>query len=330
MLHITDGESVAGTLRQSAIPGDVSIYGDLMYEGPAPGGLTPEAWREARARFMAGAGYATVEEAGQYLKACDDALAAFPRYEEVVMWLDHRLSDQLILIKVLDWFSRQNLGGVKLSLICAGRYPGKDRFAGLGELTADQLASLAGTRQLVTGAQFRLAQAAWNAFTSSDPTAMERLMKADTSALPFLAAALQRHLEQFPSVDWGLSRTEHQALSVLRERGSLSGRRLFAAVQSLEEQIFMGNGSFYRCMADLSSVRHPLLQISDTPRLSLGEVTITEAGRDVIEGRADHIALNGIDRWLGGVHLQGGEAAWRWDRASARIVGIDSAQGSRG
>ena len=82
----------------------------------------------------------------------------------------------------------------------------------------------------------------------------------------------------------------------------------------------MGNGSFYRLMADLSSVRHPLLQISDTPQLSLGEVTITEAGRNVIEGRADHIELNGIDRWLGGVHLKGDKAAWRWDRASARIV----------
>jgi hypothetical protein len=30
MLHITDGESVAGTLRESAIPGDVKVYGDLM------------------------------------------------------------------------------------------------------------------------------------------------------------------------------------------------------------------------------------------------------------------------------------------------------------
>ena len=53
MLHITDGESVAGTLRESEIPGDVSTYGDLMYEGPAPGGLDAEAWRDTRARFMA-------------------------------------------------------------------------------------------------------------------------------------------------------------------------------------------------------------------------------------------------------------------------------------
>ena len=53
MLHITDGESVAGTLRESAIPGVVSTYGDLMYEGPAPAGLDAEAWIETRARFIA-------------------------------------------------------------------------------------------------------------------------------------------------------------------------------------------------------------------------------------------------------------------------------------
>ena len=38
MLHITDGESVAGTLRESAVPGVVSTCGDMMYEGPAPAG----------------------------------------------------------------------------------------------------------------------------------------------------------------------------------------------------------------------------------------------------------------------------------------------------
>jgi hypothetical protein len=320
LLHITDGESVAGTLRESAVGGDVSVYGDLMYEGPAPRGLTAEAWRDTRARFMAEAGYTTVEDARQYLKACDDALASSSQREEVVVWVDHRLSDQLILIRILDWFSRQNPGCAKLSLICVGCYPGLDHFVGLGKLTAEQLASLADTRLRVTDAQFRLAQAAWNGFTSPDPTAIERLIETDTSTLPFIATALRRHLEQFPSVDNGLSRTERQALSVLREYGSLPGRRLFAAVQGLEEQIFMGNGSFYRLLADLSSARHPLIQIADMSQPSLGEVTITEAGRNVIECRADHIELNAIDRWLGGVHLVGDKAAWRWDRVSARIA----------
>jgi hypothetical protein len=212
------------------------------------------------------------------------------------------------------------LDGLSESLICIGCYPGLNRFVGLGELTANQLASLADTRLPVADAQFRTARAAWSGFTSADPTVIERLIETDTSALPFIAAARRRHLEQFPSVDNGLSRSERQALSVLREHGSLPGRRLFAAVQRFEEQIFMGNLSFYRIMAELSRVRHPLIQISDSPQLSLGDVTITEAGRSVIDGRADHVELNGIDRWLGGVHLKGDKAAWRWDSVSAHLV----------
>jgi hypothetical protein len=319
MLHITDGESVAGTLRESAIPGVVSTYGDLMYEGPAPADLDDQTWFDIRAHFIAESGYATLEAARQYLKACENTLTAFSQHDEVVIWLDNKLSNQLILIKVLDWFIRRNLDRVKVSLICIGQYPGLDHFRGLGALTADQLASLADTRLEVGEAQYRAAQSAWKAFTSADPTEIQRFIATDTSALPFLGAALRRHLEQFPSADNGLSRTEQQALLVIQEHGALSGGQLFVAVQRQEEQVFMGDSSFYRMMADLSQARHALIHVSEPLQVGLGNVTITEAGRNVIEGRADHIDLNGIDRWIGGVHLKG-DRVWRWDRASERIV----------
>jgi|RhiMethySRZTD1v2_1073278.scaffolds.fasta_scaffold195858_2 hypothetical protein len=316
MLHITDGESVAGTLRESAIPGTVSTYGDLMYEGPAPAGLNAEEWRNTRAQFLAAAGHATLEETQRYIKACEDTLAAFPQHEEVVIWLDHRLSDQLILIKVLDWFSRQKMGSVKLSLICTDRYPGMDHFVGLGQLTANQLESLLDTRRPVKASQYRKAQAAWKAFTAPKPTTLERFIQTDTSPLPFVATALRRHLQQFPSVDSGLSRTERQALEVLRERGPLSGAHLFVAVQRQEEAVFMGDTSFYRIIEDLSKVAHPLVHITG----NLEKVTITQTGLDVLEGRADHVELNGIDQWRGGVHLTGNKADWRWDRFAGKIV----------
>lgn len=319
VLHITDGDSVAGTLRESAIPGVVSTYGDLMYEGPAPAGLDDHEWFDVRAEFIAKAGYATPEDARQYLTACANTLAAFSQHDEAVLWLDNKLSNQLILIRVLDWFRRRNSREVQLSLICIGQFPGLGHFRGLGALTADQLASLADTRLPVREAQFRTAQAAWTAFTSPDPTEIERFIATDTSALPPLAPAFRRHLEQFPSVENGLSRTERQALLVIHEHGVLSGGQLFGAVQRQEEHPFLGDWSFYRMMGELSEARHPLIQVADRNRDSLGDVTITEAGRRVIACRADHVDLNGIDRWIGGVHLKGDKSGWRWDRALERL-----------
>ena len=35
---------------------------------------------------------------------------------------------------------------------------------------------------------------------------------------------------------------------------------------------------------------------------------------------ADHVALNGIDRWVGGVHLHGKAARWRWDEGTESVA----------
>jgi hypothetical protein len=73
----------------------------------------------------------------------------------------------------------------------------------------------------------------------------------------------------------------------------------------LEEAIYLGDLSFFNILETLASAPHPLL-IED------GKIHVTDTGRDVLAARADHIALNGIDRWLGGVHLTTAQT-WRWD-----------------
>lgn len=72
---------------------------------------------------------------------------------------------------------------------------------------------------------------------------------------------------------------------------------------------------------------HPLLRCSqefsgkiDTWHFNSSMLTLTDTGRRVLAGKADQIALNGIDRWIGGVHLQGNRLRWRWDERAQRIV----------
>src|SRR5205814_9828925 len=62
---------------------------------------------------------------------------------------------------------------------------------------------------------------------------------------------------------------------------------------------------FYRYLRSLASCRRPRLSNRD--------------GRwELLPPPGDHVHLNGIDRWLGGVHLQGAEARWRWDEKNRR------------
>jgi hypothetical protein len=257
------------------------------------------------------------------LRKAARSLQACSQVDEVILWLEHDLLDQLLLMRTLDELSRRDLGSAKLSLICIDRFPGIERFMGMGQLNEEQLASLFETRRPVSPAQTKLAQRAWRAFTGADPTEIERLLATDTSALPFLASALWRHLEQFPSVRNGLGRTEQQALEIA-SAGPRSAVEVFLANNEREVSLYLGDLVFWRYLEHLASEPAPLLALdpplTEEHSFACREVSLTTTGRSVLDGTADWPGLAGIDRWLGGVQLQGHEPAWRWDERERHLV----------
>ncbi len=234
------------------------------------------------------------------------------------------------LAPIVSGFSRTAPG---VSLICIDRFPGIDRFVGLGQLSRDQIATLAGTGATVTAGHLALARDAWRAFRSSSPeelleialglNAAQTAVSEGGPALPFLGDALLRFLAEYPSSANGLSRTEELALHAL-VGGERTGAALFAAVQAREAAPFMGDLPFFDILNRLASCRVPLVTVAAQPGgtdLRTRRIAITPAGRDVIAARADHVRLNGIDVWRGGVHLTGSDSSpWRWDGNSETLV----------
>jgi hypothetical protein len=344
MLHVLNGDSPAGTLRQSGVSGDIAVWPDVLTDGPIPAHADDETWRAVRARFLADSFRLAFEDALRLYERADAAIGRFRDYDEVVLWFEHDLFDQLLLLRHLDWFGRQSLGATRLSLICIGEFPGVQPFHGLGQLSAPQLRSLIGTRQPVTIEQTMLGRRAWAAFVGDDPTQIEQLLAEDTSALPFLAGALRRHLEEFPDTKTGLPRTERQILDLLAQAQAQAGgaatapmtpAALFRASQQLEERVYMGDWSFWLRVRALAgggagSQQQPqtpaliALDVEDArgPNLPQGSVALTDVGRAVLRGQEDWIRLAGFDRWLGGVHLTappGGRVRWHWDRDAGQL-----------
>jgi hypothetical protein len=336
MLHITNGDSTAISLRRSGIPGVFLAWRDVLHDGPVPAGLSLRQLSEVRARFLAERGWSSYEDALEEFRARDSILERFRGEREVVLWFEHDLYDQLQLLQILDWLVEQERGKTILSLIAIDSFPEHASFHGLGELTPVQLGSLFPNRRPITTAMLTLAHVAWDAFRSPDPTMIGRLLASDTSALPFLAGALKRHLQEFPSVTSGLSRTERQLLEALTTN-SLRPIPLFVAAQRMEEAPFLGDWSFWQYVYDLSKGPTPLVVRQDggafvLPLFSSStarqtafleqELVLTEQGRSVLADQEDWMRLHGIDRWLGGVHLSGHEPAWRWDQTQERVVAM--------
>ena len=329
LLHVLNGDVVRMTLERSDVPGAFVPYADVLHDGPVPAATDTAAWRETRARYIAACGYVTYADALRTYEEWDAQLARFAEYDEVVLWFEHDLFDQLLLVRHLDRFSRRDLGRTRLSLICVGEFPGFADFHGLGQLDANQLASLLGTRAPVTPRQLEVARRVWNAFTRSDPRDLDPLVGKDgevADGFPFLRGALRRFLEEYPSVEHGLPRTERHILECLVD-GPLAPAQLFRLEQTREERVFMGDWTFWTRVRSLASEPAPLVRLetdpADGPGLPSGTVSITDAGRDVLVGRSDWVQVAGFDRWLGGVHLvapPGSDVRWRYDAAADRLV----------
>ncbi|HEX6122570.1 MAG TPA: DUF1835 domain-containing protein [Ktedonobacterales bacterium] len=333
MLHITNGDSTGETLRAAELPGAVLPWRDMLHEGPVPAGLALAELSAVRARFIASTGWPEAEVLATFQRR-DATLARCAAHEEVVLWFEHDLYDQLQLLQLLDWFAGQDPRGTRLSLICVGAFPGHPHFHGLGELTSAELVTLFPTRQMISAAELALGQAAWQAFRAPDPTALAALVAGETAALPFLRAALRRCLEEFPAPGSGLSRTERQLLEVLTT-GVETPHAVFQAWQAHEEAPFMGDTPLWMHLRRLGQGAHPLIALAAGPdgesfrlphecasaaAFAAQRLRLTDAGRAVLAGEADQLVLNGGDRWLGGVHLRTPGPIWRWDGAQQRLL----------
>ena len=328
-LHVANGTSTTRTIEEAGIPGAYSIWADPLHEGPVPEGLNDAELLEVRQRYLAGAPpSATWAGADPSLDPVNDlrqwraVLERQELYDELVLWFEHDLFDQLNLIQLLTWIREHLPTTTAVSLICIGSYPGRPNFKGLGELSARELAPLFETRRPVSGSQYERAARAWQAFRAPTPEPLAALHPDDPS-MPFLGPALDRFLQEYPWTSDGLSRTERRLLQLAAD-GGIGLLRAFPRMHEGEHAYYLTDTTLAATAESLALTSPPLLKVdlspADQPHLIRGSVSLTDAGRSVLSGDLDRVTACGIDRWFGGVHLQRGKPLWRWDDAHHRIT----------
>ena len=321
-LNITNGDSAADTMSEAGVEGKIIAWRDVLHEGPVDSSLPLEELSKQRARFIADHNWDDFAHISGDFEERDRVIRHLDYFDEVVLWFEDDLYDQLQLIQLLDFFSRGAAKEKKLSVIVVDGY--------IPPLSVEQLKRLEATRPRVKPEQLELAQRAWKAFGSNDPTSIERLLDGSTSALPYLARALTRHLEEFPSSVNGLSRSEREALTAIGE-GYNTPVSAFLEVAKKQESIFLGDLVFYSYLERLSDRENALVTLKDgsqvvAPSSSVSrefvesELTLTPLGREVLAGKRDWQTLNTKTRWLGGVEIAPGKSGWRWDPVERRLT----------
>jgi hypothetical protein len=312
LLHITNGDSVLSTFRQVRFPGRYLAWKDPLHDGPVPLMADLQSLSEIRARALAEFGWESYETLRADFAQRDRMLEEFRKFEEVVLWFEHDLYDQLQLIQLLDWFAQQEMGKIRLSIVQINSHAGIKDFQGLGQLSGTQLARLFPLRRTAMAEQLAIATDAWAAFRSGTPEALVEFLQVNHPEMPFLRDALLRFCQEYPWTTDGLSRTQRQILQAVQS-GPKTKQEIYMASRK-QEIAAWGDSSVYLRLNALTVAPEPLLQIA------ADRYELTQSGQELLKGEGDYIGRRGgIDSWFGGVHLLGQEAEWRWNETQQKL-----------
>lgn len=303
-LHITNGDGALYLLGKAGILGTRLAWRDALYDGPVPFGLSLEKTSETRAHYLASRGYGSPIKLIHEFERRDAQLRRAAEFEEVVLWFEHDLYDQLQLLQALTALEELNLEPGRVATIQSDEY--------LASMTVDEVLTLLPKRRTATAAIFRSARRSWERFTSPSPNDLYAAAGEDAIGLPFLRAAVQRLCEEYPSMRDGLSRSQRQALLAVAQ-GTARTDELFARTQAREEASFLGSRAFSVVLDELRTGDGALIEGEEEA------MVLTPLGRTVLAGDADWLDEHRIDRWIGGVHLTP-ESLTRWDEDAARFV----------
>ena len=264
-LHVANGHCTTRLIEAAGVPGRTQIWADALHDGPVPD-VPDDQLVRMRARFIASGLDVTPEAVEADLRNWRAVVDDYTGYDELVLWFEHDLFDQLNLIQLLSRVGRDRPVPKPISLISIDSYPGHPHFKGLGELTPADIASLFKTRSRVTPEQVALAAAAWDAFRTQDRARLQAFLRQDTTALPFLGAALQRHLDEAPDSD-GLTRSERRLLEQL-SRGPLEIHAAWAGMHAGECAYYITDSSFWTLVQSLAQRSPALITVNAAPDVS--------------------------------------------------------------
>lgn len=319
-LHVTNGDSTVPGLRATGLAHRIVCWRDALHEGPVPD-VPDDELRRIRARFLDGENAADLGIREELAER--DRMLESNRDGDYVLWFEADLYDQLQLIQILAKLHELKVPAGRITLICIGEFPGIAHFGGLGELEADQLSRLpAMAATPLTVSALEHATRAWTRFRAPDPGGLGEIAAKPLGELRFVAEAFDRLSREYPSTRDGLSLTERRILAAVADGAPPAGAA-FIRVGARETRPFLGDTWCFDAMTRLAQAPNPLLEAepSADPVGPHSRLRLTGIGRRVLDGDEDHIALNGINRWIGGVHLHGRELAWRWDEGTERITG---------
>ena len=323
-VNITCGDIVSATLKNCGVEGQRLPWKDLLCIGPLPDSNDYREFFLKRAEFIKTwtqlEGLPEPEKmARNERQLLRDTLSA----KTIVFWVWPHLSNQLLLLFLLDWYQKNNYEGELLWVDASDKPERTDE---------DYVGSLNNSEKTFSTEQLIYADRIWYALRQNTPEELISILKEGNEYFPHLNEALWRYIEELPDSATGLSLQQYRVLESVQS-GYQSPHSIYKFVHKHEKYFIAGDWSLWRVIAEMINAKHPLIETVDGKPFSYPPVDIsdefdkqnfslTKIGEQVLNAEISNLDLNGRDRHWGALEFSGNKY-WQYDKQTQSVVFSD-------
>jgi hypothetical protein len=311
-MNILHGSSACGTFKQAfnVKKGEVLVFNDVLSCGPLMKYTGIESWRPFRESYWSDIDHNTNFEDFSYSIYLRDFYYNFDDLksaQECKLWIGTGLSDQLLLSFIVKLFDFHGLEYQKLSVYQYERAGEKNfEVQGLGLLNPDQI-KIHPSPFTLTEKQVAQIIHAWDVVTASTPELYLSYLKTKGDMMPLLKRALISLFYRYPKASNGLSYWDETLLKYTEKFGPRTAKILgYSMTEYFSGLDLVGDFYLFGRLKNLSqtTLNKPLSRMNSLNLpLRETETTILPNGLKALSKNINVIQENGIDDWVGGVHL---------------------------
>lgn len=334
-MNIVHGDSAAGAFKAALLihDNDLLVFRDVLSCGPSEEFSDIKKWRYLRLSF--------------WNDVCSHICEAMPPTEkmqrdfynnfstcisatECKLWIGTGLSDQLLLAFIVHLFQALHLDFNKFSVVQFEKMrtntSGDQPVQGLGLLKPGQIRKHPAPHTL-NKEQVRYANSAWEAFVGTYPEQYIQFMAAKNGVMPLLHHAMSSIFYRYPHATNGLSRFDENLLKNTSLHGPKATKVIgYTLGDDLRELDLVGDWYLFSRLKNLASpqIKYPLVTMNSHNRpMRETEVQITEFGKLALNRKVIVFNENGLNDWVGGVHLDSKNI---WVRKEKRLIQMKQSQ----
>ncbi|MFY0604200.1 MAG: DUF1835 domain-containing protein [Flavobacteriaceae bacterium] len=248
VLHITNGDSLTGYLKELDYKGEFLTWQEMLCEGPLTPAIDSKEFFDIRSKFLKD--YYNIEVNEFSFKRELVKLRHTEKYTAIILWFEYDLFCHINMIGVINLL-HQKLIDKPLYVVTSGFIEGEKSLKGLGELNPMQLKTHYEDRIKLTQEDKKLAINLWRTYCGKDHNLFKPYIVSNSS-FKYLSNCLKAHLERFPNQKTGLSVLEENILKIVKEREVKSKHHLLGYILNYQGYYGFGDIQLQRIIEKLS------------------------------------------------------------------------------